>query len=214
MRRLRLSSTAAAVLALGAVPAAGAQTGGATYSDADVTLTTTPHALVGKTKRFAGTAPAGRAVTVERYDQIQSQWTPIAYATATADGVFRTRWKPDRAGAARVRARVTSSGARAASTAPALAITVFTPAKATWYGPGFYGRTTACGKRMTKTLVGVAHKTLRCGRKVTFLYKGRTLTVRVVDRGPYVDGVRWDLTSAAAQQLGFEHTDSVGALTR
>jgi peptidoglycan hydrolase-like protein with peptidoglycan-binding domain len=82
-------------------------------------------------------------------------------------------------------------------------------ANATWYGPGFYGNRTACGRTMSKDLVGVAHKSLPCGTRVTFAYKGRYLTTRVVDRGPYVKGVAWDLTYRAAQRLNFTYSDSV-----
>ena len=59
---------------------------------------------------------------------------------------------------------------------------------------------TASGRRvastMTKTLVGVAHRTLPCGTKVTFKNpaNGRTVTAPVVDRGPYISGRQWDLT--------------------
>jgi len=71
-----------------------------------------------------------------------------------------------------------------------------------WYGPGFYGNGTACGQTLTKTLMGVAHRSLPCGTLVTFRYKGRTVTVPVVDRGPYVAGRTWDLTKGACTALG------------
>ena len=72
-----------------------------------------------------------------------------------------------------------------------------------WYCPGFYCGRTACGLRMTTTLVGVAHRTLPCGTLVTFKdpASGRTLTVPVVDRGPYVSGRTWDLTGGACRKL-------------
>ncbi|MEO8272578.1 MAG: septal ring lytic transglycosylase RlpA family protein [Chloroflexota bacterium] len=66
-----------------------------------------------------------------------------------------------------------------------------------WYGPGFYGNGGACGMMpggMTKDTVGVAHRTLPCGTRVTFRYNGRTVTTRVIDRGPYVAGRTWDMT--------------------
>jgi hypothetical protein len=66
-----------------------------------------------------------------------------------------------------------------------------------WYGPGFYGNAGACGMipgGLTKDTVGVAHRTLPCGTRVTFRYNGRTVTTRVIDRGPYVDGRTWDMT--------------------
>ena len=70
-----------------------------------------------------------------------------------------------------------------------------------WYGPGLYGNGTACGQRLTKELVGVAHRTLPCGTLVTFRYKGVTLTVPVIDRGPYVSGRTWDLSHGACAKL-------------
>ena len=66
-----------------------------------------------------------------------------------------------------------------------------------WYGPGFYGNNGACGLvpgGIQKDTVGVAHRTLPCGTKVTFRYKGRTVTTMVIDRGPYVSGRIWDMT--------------------
>jgi len=78
-----------------------------------------------------------------------------------------------------------------------------------WFGPGFYGSGTACGQTMTKTLVGVAHRTLPCGTLVTFRYKGKTVTVPVVDRGPYVAGRTWDLTKGACTLLGHCFTGTI-----
>src|SRR6476660_985707 len=71
-------------------------------------------------------------------------------------------------------------------------------AGATWYGPGFYGNDTACGKVLRTTTIGVANRTLPCGTRVTFSYHGRYLVAPVIDRGPYRKGYDWDLTSAAA----------------
>jgi len=80
-----------------------------------------------------------------------------------------------------------------------------------WYGPGFYGKRTACGYAMTETLIGVAHRTLPCGTRVTFRNpaNGRTITVRVVDRGPYVSGRQWDLTGGLCLALGHCYTGSI-----
>jgi hypothetical protein len=66
-----------------------------------------------------------------------------------------------------------------------------------WYGPGFYGNRTACGITLTETTIGVAHRTLPCGTVVTFGYAGKTVTLRVIDRGPYVAGRQWDLSHGA-----------------
>lgn len=70
-----------------------------------------------------------------------------------------------------------------------------------WYGPGFYGNRTACGQRLTRDLLGVAHKTLPCGTMVSFRHEGNVITIPVVDRGPYVAGRQWDLTGGACTAL-------------
>jgi rare lipoprotein A (peptidoglycan hydrolase) len=70
-----------------------------------------------------------------------------------------------------------------------------------WYGPGFYGKRTACGLAMTESLIGVAHKTLPCGTKITFRHGGHVVTMPVVDRGPYVAGRQFDLTGGACLAL-------------
>jgi hypothetical protein len=80
-----------------------------------------------------------------------------------------------------------------------------------WYGPGFYGKRTACGLAYTRTIVGVAHRTLPCGTKVTFRNpaNGRTVTAAVIDRGPYVSGRQWDLSAGLCAALGHCYTGSL-----
>jgi rare lipoprotein A len=79
-------------------------------------------------------------------------------------------------------------------------------ALATWFGPGFYGKQTACGQTMSPVIVGVANRTLPCGTLVQVTYEGRRLTLPVIDRGPYGTGASWDLTAGAAQTLAIEDT--------
>jgi rare lipoprotein A len=80
-------------------------------------------------------------------------------------------------------------------------------ALATWFGPGFYGRRTACGQILTPQVVGAAHRTLPCGTLVSVAYRGRHLTLPVIDRGPYAgNGAEWDLTLQAARTLGMTAT--------
>ena len=67
---------------------------------------------------------------------------------------------------------------------------------ASWYGPGFYGNRTACGQVYTPEIIGVAHRTLPCGTMVTIQFRGRSMTVPVIDRGPYVAGRTLDLSNA------------------
>ena len=84
--------------------------------------------------------------------------------------------------------------------------------KATWYGPGLYGNRTACGKRLRPGTLGVAHKTLPCGTRVTFYRGGRFVTLPVIDRGPFRRGVAWDLTAAAARRLGMANTSRLRSI--
>jgi len=74
---------------------------------------------------------------------------------------------------------------------------------ATWYGPGFWGKSTACGFTLTPTTLGVAHRKLPCGTQVTFSYGGASVTATVIDRGPFHKGYTWDLTKKTAKRVGF-----------
>ncbi|MBS1864059.1 MAG: hypothetical protein JSS68_20385 [Actinobacteria bacterium] len=84
----------------------------------------------------------------------------------------------------------------------------FTPyryAGASWYGGiSMWGRSTACGQVLRPSTIGVANKTLPCGTPVKFIWRGRSIVAPVIDRGPYIKGRAWDLTSAAAEALKFE----------
>ncbi len=94
-----------------------------------------------------------------------------------------------------------SGGAGIASSA--LTMTVYQPSVATWYGgPTMFGHHTACGEMLLRATLGVANRTLPCGTFVQFYYAGRSITVPVIDRGPYSAGVSWDLTEATAIALG------------
>jgi peptidoglycan hydrolase-like protein with peptidoglycan-binding domain len=83
---------------------------------------------------------------------------------------------------------------------------------ATWYGPGLYGRRTACGERLAPGTLGVANRRLPCGTPVTFYRAGRFVTVPVIDRGPFRHGVSWDLTAATAKRLGLAATARLRSL--
>ena len=66
-----------------------------------------------------------------------------------------------------------------------------------------YGLGLACGGVLGRLQIGVAHKTAPCGTMIQFTYAGRSLTVPVIDRGPYIAGREWDLTGATAEALAF-----------
>jgi len=77
-------------------------------------------------------------------------------------------------------------------------------AGATWYGPGLWGRHTACGQLLGPDTIGVAHRSLPCGTTVKCVYQGHSIVTQVIDRGPYSRGNAWDLTQAAARALQLE----------
>jgi hypothetical protein len=141
--------------------------------------------------------------------------SPAGSADGTTDGARRDLDRATAANLARLEDKLglPGLGARAGSSldAPARrAIAARMPfARATWFGPRLYGRRTACGQRLSPATVGVAHRRLRCGTPVTFYFQGRLTTVPVIDRGPFARGVSWDLTAAAARQLGFLSTGTL-----
>lgn len=181
-----------------------------------VTLEVRPVTLLGRVVHFAGTVPRvqrGATVLVQRRDA-RAGWVTVVQTRSAADGSFAARWRPPSAGRLLLRALVASGrrSIQAAAAAPGVSLTVFRPARATYYGPRFYGSRTACGVRLTARTLGVAHRTLPCGTRVSILYRGRTVTVPVIDRGPYANGADWDLTSATAQRVGLSSTATIGAL--
>ncbi len=118
-------------------------------------------------------------------------------------GAYRLRWKPGHTGTYRLRAYAGRNRLAKGSHSVSRRITVYRRAVASYYGPGLYGGALACGGSLQPGTMGVAHKTLPCGSKVTLRYHGRSVTVRVIDRGPYVAGRDYDLTAATKQRLGF-----------
>lgn len=136
---------------------------------------------------------------------------PIGTATADAFGDFTLSWKPAKSGLYSF--QITPVGAATAASGPTDGLlTVYRRQKATWYGPESYGSRTACGIKLTKRTLGVAHKTLPCGTRVEFFLRGKRITVPVIDRGPYANGAVWDLTLTAMRRLGSSSTEVLGAL--
>lgn len=76
--------------------------------------------------------------------------------------------------------------------------------EASWYGPGFHGRLTASGERFNMHALTAAHRTLPLPSyvRVTHVGNGRSVVVKVNDRGPYHGNRIIDLSYAAAQVLG------------
>lgn len=77
---------------------------------------------------------------------------------------------------------------------------------ASWYGPGFHGRKTASGERFNQNALTAASRTLPFGTRVKVRNpkNGKTCTVTINDRGPFVKGRGIDLSRAAAKSLGID----------
>jgi len=75
---------------------------------------------------------------------------------------------------------------------------------ASWYGPGFHGNLTANGEVYDMNGISAAHKTLPLGTVVRVIDRetGRSIVVRINDRGPFIEGRIIDLSKGAAEELG------------
>jgi rare lipoprotein A len=75
---------------------------------------------------------------------------------------------------------------------------------ASWYGPGFHGRRTANGERYNQNGYTAAHKSLPFGTqvRVTNVRNGKSVLVRINDRGPFIRGRVIDLSAGAARVIG------------
>jgi rare lipoprotein A len=79
---------------------------------------------------------------------------------------------------------------------------------ASWYGPGFAGRKTASGERFNPAEYTAAHRSLPFGTKVRVTHNGRSVVVRINDRGPFHGGRVIDLSQAAAEEIGLRRAGS------
>lgn len=114
-------------------------------------------------------------------------------------GRFQVDWHGTHPGTYKVSAVAHGDKLAAGSRAGGGPINVYRSSMASWYGPG---GATACGVALTSSTMGVAHRTLPCGTKLKMRHGNHVVTVRVIDRGPYVSGREWDLAPAVKNALG------------
>ena len=198
-------------------------TGGIGYGEPGIrSLVAGPTALLGRHMVVRGTMPGSsrRRVILQRLDD-KHGWRNIARGRVRTSERFEIRWRADRSGRLSLRAVLVprrrdgkrargAAEAEAATAGPVVGVTVYRPAMASYYGPGFFGNQTACGMVLTPDMLGVAHRRLPCGTLVALTYKGRELTVPVIDRGPFSSRYSWDLTQATADALGFASSGAIG----
>jgi hypothetical protein len=195
-RTLALSMMAAAA----AIPALAP----ADAEAAAIKLKVDKHVLVGEELRMRGLldGAAGQEISVQR--SRGDRWRTVETVTTGSDGSFKAQL-PTRA-LGKMRIRVLGPDGTRSETRRA---TAYRTAAASYYGPGFYGNETACGQTLTPGTVGVANKSLPCGTPVKLHYRGNTVRVRVIDRGPYAGNREYDLTEATKERLGFGSTGNV-----
>lgn len=194
--------------ALGVIGALAAASPTSTAEAAKPSLTASAashHVLLGGSLvvrgRASGRVP-GALLKLQRRNDV-GQWRTIARSRLRAKGRFVLRWHVKDLGRRAV--RVAMVGGRA----DVGRVVTYRRALASWFGPGLYGGPLACGGRLRPGTLGVANKALPCGTKLTVRFRGRSVRVRVVDRGPYVGDREFDLTGATRNRL---HFDGVGTV--
>jgi len=151
----------------------------------------------------------GRELALQRDDG--NGWDTVDTATTREGGRYTLRYQRREPGAVPVRVVFSGDEANSPTTKAAGFMAFQHRVQASWYGPGFYGRRTACGRTMSPGIEGVAHKRLPCGTRVTLRHRDETVTVPVIDRGPYAGHRELDLTYATKRDLGFGSTGRVWA---
>lgn len=217
--RFRVVARHTAVYRARVVSAASASAAGAPVSErrrvtvvARVRAGVTRHLRAGERARVGGRLrPALRGRVVRLQLRRRGRWATVARTRTRRGGRFRLRWTPPASGRYRLRARYGGSALAAAAGDRLARVHVYRGSEASWYGPGLYGNPVACGGTLAPWTLGVAHKYLPCGTRVTFRYRGRSVTVPVIDRGPFAGAREWDLTAATKARLGFSDVGTVWA---
>ncbi len=199
-------------------PAVGSGAGTVTASGNGILIQAHVATVLRNRMTVVGRVPASAAGSTVEVERLGSQthwlWASTTHGTVRRDGSFTAVWPTNHIGRFALRAIIVGAQApHATAASPTITVTVYRPSLATIYGPGFWGSRTACGETLTRRTIGVANRTLPCGTKVAVLYDGRTMTVPVIDRGPYANGADWDLTAATAQALGMTGTATIGAVS-
>jgi hypothetical protein len=130
-------------------------------------------------------------------------WQTLTTARTRANGHFKLHYGAGNTGGEQVRLAFPGDTQNRNVATRSVPMNVYRTSVASWYDDG---GATACGFHAG---MGVAHKSLPCGTKVTFHYNGRSVTAVVDDRGPFTGGREWDLNQNVAGALGFGGVDTV-----
>lgn len=153
---------------------------------------------------------AGRLVVAQR--RSGNHWTRVASDRTDRTGAYRLTWRPTANGSVRIVAGPDAVASGVTRSAGQVSVLRMRNAVASRYDD--YGGPLACSNgTLGYNQLGVAHKTLPCGTKVTIRYHGRTVVAPVIDRGPFVAGREFDLTGATARALGFNGVGTIQVST-
>jgi peptidoglycan lytic transglycosylase len=180
-----------------------ASLGAAATADAGKALkagTNTHHVRAGERTKVWGKAP-GKFVRYQA--RMGGRWSTLERDRARDNGRFVIKTRPETPMSAKT--RVLSGG----RTERVGRLNVYRYALASWYGPGLYGNSLACGGTLTPGTIGVAHKYLPCGTKLTLKHGRHEVRARVIDRGPYSGDREFDLTEATANRLHFSGVGTI-----
>ena len=210
-RRLARALTAISLSGVAIAAIAPSAASAPTRTDS-ITINAQRHVLAGTQVRVGGALESKRSgQTVQLQVRKARGWKTVDQARTNKAGRYVALWTPKGVDLYGVRVRLADGSAKRTLRN---GLTVYRRSAASWYGPGFYGNRTACGRTLGRGTLGVAHKSLRCGTKVTFRYKGRTVTAPVIDRGPYSGNREYDLTAETKRRLGFGSTGTVWSSPR
>jgi hypothetical protein len=193
-----------------------------------ITLRTTATGVAGQVLHVSGTVPSGdggNTVALEQLGAQDGDWTAVAHAKSSHSNHFKLSFQPTTVGHLAFAAIVESAAAAGLSAGPAAGVPVLDvdivhSYVATFYGPGLWGNAVACRHKghlvkLKPSTLGVAsHTNVACGTKVTFYYRGKEITVPVIDREGNNSIGTWDLTEKTAEDLGITETVTVGASWR
>lgn len=144
-------------------------------------------------------ARAGRWVTLQRL--YGRSWRTIARARTSRTGYYRLVYRAARRGSAYVRVQFGGDASNVWTYRRIGVLRAYRTSFASTYTAA--GGALGCGGSASSASLIVAHKSLPCGSHVAIHYRGRTVVAVVRDRGPYVGGREFDLSSPVAARLGF-----------
>ena len=197
-----LPAFVAVALALPAT-AAAQSTGGASAPEpqpaSDVALVASPQALLGREATLTGTVSRrarGRVLRVQRFDEAAKALALGGPDHGRPQGPLQRPLEPAGARPAADPRDAPAPPLRDASRAPRPRSPCgsSSPPWRPGTAPGCTATRRPAARSSRKELVGVAHKSLPCGTLVEVSYRGTSIVVPVVDRGPFVKGMTWDLT--------------------